>query len=201
MRNTILLVTMLAAASTVHANPTTQACLGNIDTFLSCPAGAQRSGTECRTREPNRGQGAGEHWSGSKRQGPSVFMRDAKTVSFAASYKDHKKTGRAYRFDKQGVLQSWSDLANDEYHGLSVTCLPDGRVSYLANFKDGRIVGISRAWRTKDGSFSYAMEYDAQGHPHKVTATPAMQKRPDHLCQPQRCDVNAAPDLSGIPTP
>lgn len=192
MRNTILLATTLLAA-TAHANPTTQACLGNIDALLTCPAGAQRFGTECRAR--------GDHWSGSKRQGPAVFMRDAKIVSFAASYKDHKKTGRAYRFDKQGVLESWTDLANDEYHGLSVTCLPDGRVWYLANYKDGRVVGVSRAWRAKDGSFSYAMDHDAQGHSHKVTVSAALQKRPDHLCQPQRCDVNAAPDLSGVPNP
>lgn len=201
MRNTILLAATLLASTAAHANPTTQACLGNIDAFLACPAGAQRSGTECRAREPQRGQGAGEHWSGSKRQGPAVFMRDTKTVSFAANYKDHKKTGRAYRFDKAGVLESWSDLANDEYHGLYVTCLPDGRVWYLTNFKDGRVVGISRAWRAKDGSFSYAMDHDAQGHAQKVTVSAALQKRPDHLCQPQRCDVNAAPDLSGVPNP
>lgn len=164
-------------------------------------ARAEPAGTECRAREPQRGQGAGEHWPGSKRHGPAVFMRDAKTVSFAASYQEHEKTGRAYRFDKQGVLESWSDLANDEYHGLSVTCLPDGRVWYLSYFKDGRVVGISRAWRAKDGSFSYAMDRDARGHSHEVTVSPAMQKRPDHLCQPQRCDVNAAPDLSGVPSP
>jgi hypothetical protein len=197
MRILSLLATTLLA-STASANPTTQACLGDINAFLTCPAGAQRSGTECRAREPQRGQGSGEHWSGSKRQGPSVFMRDAKTVSFAASYKDHKKTGRVFRFDDQGRLESWTDLTNDEYNGLSVTCLPDGRVWYLAYYKDGRVVGISRSWRAKDGSFSYAMDHDAQGS-HKVTVSPALQKRPDQLCQPQRCDVNAAPDLSGVP--
>ena len=181
------------AASTAHANPTTQACLGNLDDFLTCPAGAQRSGTECR--------GRGDHWSGSKRQGPAVFMRDAKIVSFAASYKDHKKTGRVFRFDDQGRLESWTDVAGDEYNGISVTCLPDGRAWYLAYYKDGRVVGVSRSWRAKDGSFSYAMDHDAQGRSFKVTVPAALQKRPDHLCQPQRCDVNAAPDLSGVPKP
>jgi hypothetical protein len=200
MRN-IFLVAATLLASTAHANPTTQVCLGNIDDFLTCPAGAQRSGTECRAREPQRGQAAGEHWSGSKRQGPAVFMRDATKVSFAASYKDHKKTGRVFRFDDQGRLESWTDMANDEYNGLSVTCLPDGRAWYLAYYKDGRVVGISRSWRAKDGSFSYAMDHDAQGRSFKVTVPAAMQKRPDHLCQPQRCDVNAAPDLSGVPKP
>jgi hypothetical protein len=76
----LLFVAATLAASTAHASPTTQACLGNLDDFLTCPAGAQRSGTECRAREPQRGQAAGEHWSGSKRQGPAVFMRDAKLV-------------------------------------------------------------------------------------------------------------------------
>jgi hypothetical protein len=198
MRTLPLLVATLIA-STASANPTTQACLGNLDTFLACPAGAQRTGTECRAREPNRGQAAGEHWSGSKRQGPAVFMRDDKMVSFAASYKDHKKTGRVYRFDKQGVLESWTDMANDEYEGLSVTCLPDGRVWYLAYYKDGRVVGVSRSWRAKDGSFSYAMDHDAQGRSKNITVPPALMQRPDHLCQVQRCDVDAAPDLSGVP--
>ncbi|MBA3502973.1 MAG: hypothetical protein M4D80_11325 [Myxococcota bacterium] len=201
MRNLFFLVAATLLASTAHANPTTQVCLGNIDDFLTCPAGAQRSGTECRAREPQRGQGTGEHWSGSKRQGPAVFMRDATKVSFAATYKDHKKSGRVFRFDDQGRLESWTDVADDEYNGLSVTCLPDGRAWYLAYYQDGRVVGISRSWRAKDGSFSYAMDHDAQGRSNKVTVPAAMQKRPDHLCQPQRCDVNAAPDLSGVPKP
>jgi hypothetical protein len=129
MNQPVVLAAALLTATAAHAEPTTQACLGNIDTFLTCPAGAQRSGTECRTKEP--------HWSGSKRQGPSIFMRDAKLVSFAASYRDHKKTGRVFRFDNNGVLESWTDMADDEYNGLSVTCLPDGRAWYLAYYKDG----------------------------------------------------------------
>lgn len=185
------LLAILATASVSQAAPVTQTCLGPVDTFLACPAGAHKQGTEC------RGQGA--HWSGSMRQGPAVFMRDDKNVSFAASYKDHKKTGRVYRFDKEGRLESWSDMANDEYEGLSVTCLPDGRVWYLAYFHDGRVVGVSRSWRAKDGSFSYAMEYDASNRSTKITVPAALQQRPDHLCQPVKCDVNAAPDLSGIP--
>jgi hypothetical protein len=188
MRILVLVAAPLIAA-TAHAEPTTQACLGNLDTFLTCPAGAQRYGTECRAKGPQ--------WSGTNRQGPAVFMRDAKQVSFAANYKDHKKSGRVFRFDKQGVLEGWSDLANDEYNGLSVTCEPDGRVRYLASYKDGRAVGVSRSWR-KDGTFSYAMDH-ANGKTQKVNVPPALQKRPDHLCQPQRCDVTAAPDLTGVP--
>jgi hypothetical protein len=185
------LLFLAATASIVHAEPTTQACLGNLDTFVSCPPGTQKSGTECRAKGP--------HWSGSMRQGPALFMRDDKTVSFAASYKDHKKSGRVYRFDDAGRLEGWSDLSNDEYEGLSVTCLPDGRLWYLAYFHDGRAIGVSRSWRAKDGSFSYAMEHDAQNHSNKIEVSPALQQRPDHLCRPVKCDVNAAPDLSGIP--
>jgi hypothetical protein len=199
MRNLTLLATNLLVtiliASTASANPTTQECLGKLDTFLTCPAGAQRAGTECRSRS----QGSSGHWSGSMRQGPAVFMRDDKTVSFAASYKDHKKTGRVFRFDEQGRLESWSDVVNDEYEGLTVTCLPDGRVWYLGYYRDGRIVGVSRKWRSKDGSFSHASDHDAQGRAKNITVPPALQQRPDHLCQPTRCDVNAAPDLSGVP--
>lgn len=186
----VLLV--LATTTTIaRAEPTTQACLGNLDTFVSCPPGAQKSGTECR--------GKGPHWSGSMRQGPALFMRDDKTVSFAASYKDHKKTGRVYRFDKDGRLEGWSDVANDEYEGLSVTCLPDGRLWYLAYYHDGRVVGVSRSWRAKDGSFSYAMDHDAQNHAHKIDVPAALQQRPDHLCRPAKCDVASPPDLTGIP--
>ena len=187
-----LVVTLFAG--TANANPTTQVCLGDVDTFLTCPAGSQRFKNECRA--------TGGHWSGSRRQGPALFLRDSKMVSFAASYKDHKKTGRVFRFDEQGRLEGWTDVANDEYHGLSVTCLPDGRVYYMAYYKDGRAVGISRAWRSKDGSFSYAFDHDDQGHAKKIqNPTAHMMQRPDHLCQPKRCDVNAAPDLSGLPRP
>jgi hypothetical protein len=184
-------------AATAAAQPTTQACLGELDAFLACPAGAQRSGTECRAREPQRGKGEGEHWSGSKRQGPAVFLRhdDAKRVSFAAHYKDHKKTGRVFHFDKDGRLESWSDVAEDRYHGLSVSCTPDGRVYYMAYYDRDRSVGISRSWRMSDGAFSYAFEYDAAGKSSRIEATPAQQRRPDHLCQPARCDVQARPEL------
>jgi len=106
-----------------------------------------------------------------------------------------------YDFDKDGVLESWTDVANDEYNGLSVTCLPDGRAWYLAYYKDGRVVGISRSWRAKDGSFAYAMDHDAQGRTTKVNVPAALQQRPDHLCQIAKCDVNATPDLSGVPKP
>ena len=178
----------LSIAPLAHANPTTQSCLGNVDTFLTCPAGAQRSKTECRAK--------GDHWSGSKRQGPALFLRnDGKTVSFAANYKDHKKTGRIYRFDDQGRLASIADVSDDKYNGLSVTCLPDGRVWYLGYFQDDRPVGVSRAWKAKDGTFSYAMDHDASGRSKPIKATPEMMQRPDHLCQPQRCDVNTPPEL------
>jgi len=182
----LLALAALLAAPAAYAGPTTQACLGSLDSFLACPAGTQRVGTECRARE-------------TKRQGPSVFMRDAKKVSFAASYKDNKKTGRVFRFDNDGVLESWTDMADDEYNGLSVTCLADGRAWSLAYYKDGRVVGISRTWRAKDGSFAYAMDHDAQGRTTKVTVSAALQQRPDHLCQIAKCDVNARPDLTGVP--
>ena len=197
----LTIILSLSIAHTAHANPTTQSCLGNIDTLLTCPAGAQRMGNECRVREPKRGQAPGEHWSGSKRQGPSVFFRrDGKTVSFAASYKDHKKTGRVYRFDAQGRLASYADVVNDKYNGVNVQCLPNGRIQYISYFKDDRVVGISRSWKTSDGSFSYAMDRDAQGRSIPAKVTPDMKQRPDHLCQPKRCDLTAAPDLSGVPT-
>jgi hypothetical protein len=176
-------------SSTALADPTTQSCLGNLDTLLTCPQGAARSGTECRARDAG-------HWSGSKRQGPSVFLRDNKTVSFAANYKDHKKTGRVYRFDDQGRLESWSDMKDDLYDGLSVTCLPNGHVWYLANYKNDKVVGISRSWKANDGSFSYAMDHDASGHSISIQATADQMKRPDALCQPVKCDVTQSSSRS-----
>jgi hypothetical protein len=183
---------LVALATAAHADPTTQACLGDFDKLLTCPANAQRSGTECRAKGP--------HWSGTQRQGPALFMLDDKTVSFAASYKDHKKTGRVFSFDAQGRLTSWADMANDEYNGLSVSCLPDGRISHLAYYKDGKVTGVARSWRTRDGAFSYAMAYDADGHSHNIDVPAPLMARPDQLCQPQRCDVHAKPDLSGVPS-
>ncbi|MBS1122042.1 MAG: hypothetical protein H6Q90_4270 [Deltaproteobacteria bacterium] len=196
---------LLAATAAAQPAPavTTQACLGELATFLTCPAGSRLSGTECRAVEPHHGQADGEHWSGSKRSGPAVFLRDGDPskpiVSFAANYRDHKKTGRVFRFDDQGRLESFSDVMNDEDHGLSVTCLPNGRVSYLGYYKKGKSVGMSRAWKERDGSFSYAFEYDAQGRGQQVQTTPALEQRPDQLCHPARCDVMAKPDLSGVP--
>jgi len=201
------LVTTFAATAAADPRPATQACLGDFKTFLACPAGAKVNGTECRAAEPMRGNGAGEHWSGSQRQGPALFLRDdnerdpAKVrVSFAASYKDHKKTGRVFHFAKDGRLDSWTDVDGDRYHGLSVTCLPDGRVSHLAYYKQDKVVGISRSWRTKDGVLSYVFDHDAQGRSIQIdNPSAALAQRPDHLCQPARCDVNAKPDLSGLP--
>lgn len=190
------------AAATAAAQPATQACLGDFDAFLTCPAGAQRSGTECRAREPQRGRGDGEHWSGSKRQGPAIFLRDddepdpaKQRVSFAAHYKDHKKTGRVFRFDEDGRLASWNDVAADQYHGLSVSCTPEGRVYYLAYYDRDRSVGVSRTWRTSDGTFSVAFAYDAAGKGRRIDVPPAQMQRPDHLCRPARCDVTARPEL------
>ena len=188
--------------------PVTQACLGDLPTFLTCPAGAALFGSECRQREPQRGQGQGEHWSGSQRQGPALFLRgdvDVKLdkhskVSFAARYKNHKKNGRIYRFDKQGVLESWNNVIDDRYYGLSVTCRPDGTVAHVASFAADKVVGISRSWRLSDGTLSYAIDHDPRS---KATThldpTPELSRRPDELCRPVRCDVNAAPDLSGMP--
>lgn len=195
-------------ASTASAQPkvTTQACLGELSKFLTCPAGAQLMGTECRAREPHRGQAAGEHWSGSQRQGPAVFLRDEderdparQRVSFAALYKDHKKTGRMFRFDPEGRLESWDDVDGDQPHGLSVTCLPDGRVSHLAYYDHGRNTGVSRSWRSRDGAFSYAFQYDGEGHGTAIEVPAALRERPDALCAPVTCDVRTRPDLSGVP--
>ncbi len=198
------LIAATAAGQPASTPVTTQACLGSFTTFLTCPPGAQLRDTECRAREPQHGAGAGEHWSGSKRQGPALFLRDGgdpkqPIVSFAASYRDHKKTGRIYRFDKQGRLESWNDVTDDLDHGLSVTCLPNGRVWYLAYYNHGKVVGVSRAWRASDGAFSYAFDHDAQGHSQTLAPTPALEARPDELCHPVRCDVTTKPDLSGLP--
>src|SRR5258706_13454653 len=90
----LALVSTVASADTA----TPQTCLGDVHK-LACPAGSKQWGTECRA--------AGDHWSGSKRQGPSVFLRDDNELDpvklrvwFAASYRDHKKTGRVFHFDK-----------------------------------------------------------------------------------------------------
>lgn len=198
-----------AAAATAV---TTQACLGDFATFLTCPAGASVFfGSECRAKEQHGGQAAGEHWSGSQRQGPALFFRGAyrekitkdSKVSFAANYKNHKKNGRIYRFDKEGRLASWENVIDDKSYGLAVTCNPDGTVAFLANFAADKVVGISRSWR-KDGSLSYAIDHDPDG---KRTThlepgaglTPELARRPDELCRPARCDINAKPELSAMP--
>ncbi|MEO8702891.1 MAG: hypothetical protein ABI867_22795 [Kofleriaceae bacterium] len=189
-------------ASAAEPKPTTQACLGDFNTFLTCPAGSKRWGTECRADEQHGGKGSDEHWSGSKRQGPSIFLRDddetdpkKQRVSFAANYKDHKKHGRVFRFDKDGVFESFSDMANDDYNGLSVDCFSDGKVSNLAYFKNGKVVGIALHWK-QDGSFSFA--YD-QGKRESVSVPASQMTRPDHLCRPAKCDVTTPADLSGVP--
>ncbi len=200
------------AGSAAAAGPVTQACLGDLPTFLTCPAGAVLYGTECRQREPKRGQGQGEHWSGSQRQGPAVFLRsgfdvkldkDSK-VAFAARYKNHKKNGRIYRFDQQGVLESWTNVIDDKSYGLSVTCRPDGTVAYVASYFANKVVGLSRSWRKSDGALSSAIAHDPHSKATKRLdstsgLTPEMARRPDELCRPVRCDVTAAPDLSGMP--
>lgn len=197
-----------AGSAAAEPAATTQACLGDLRKFLTCPAGAAISGTECRQREPQRGRAEGEHWSGSKRQGPALFLRgehdDELTpqsiVSFAATYKDHKKHGRIFRFDKQGRLESWNNVLGDEWYGLAVTCTPDGKVAHLATHFGDKTVGISRAWRSKDGELSYALEHDAAGKiARHLQATPELARRPDELCRPVTCDVHAKPDLSGAP--
>ena len=206
----LALLLPLASPGRATAEPvaTTQACLGDLRAFLTCPAGATVSGTECRQKEPRHGLGEGEHWSGSKRQGPALFLRgddeDGLTprsmVSFAATYKDHKKNGRIYRFDAQGRLESWNNVIHNEWYGLAVTCTPDGKVAHLATHFGDKTLGISRAWRSKDGQLSYAIEYDAAGKiARHLEATPELARRPDELCRPVRCDVNAAPDTSGLP--
>jgi hypothetical protein len=181
----------LALTRTAAADPTTQACLGDLDKLLACPAGSTRHGTECRAQST--------HWSGSSRQGPAVFLRDSGKVSFAANYKDHMKSGRVFRFDSEGRLESWADVAADQDHGLSVTCTPEGRAAYVASYAHGTSVGTSRSWNHRDGSFSYAMTYDAQGHAHSATLGLEQTRRPDELCHPRVCDVTAAPDLSDVP--
>jgi hypothetical protein len=196
-----LAICSLAATASADPKVTTQACLGDFDTFLTCPPNAQRSGTECRVREPQRGRGDGEHWSGSHREGPALFLRHDGTqrVSFAARYRNHKKTGRVFRFDAEGRLESWSDVDADRYHGLSVTCLPDGRVAHVGSWRNDRNLGLTRAWRTGDGTFSYAFMYGADGRAQPIELTAAQKQRPDHLCQLATCDVGAKPDLAGAP--
>lgn len=186
---------------------TTQACLGDLTAYLTCPTGAKVSGTECRQREAHGGTGAGEHWSGSKRQGPALFLRGDERavnaqslVNFAAYYINHKKNGRVFHFDKQGNLTSWNNVIDDQWYGLAVTCLPDGRVSYLATHAGNKTVGISRSWRAKDGELSYAIEYDAQGKVVRhLQPTPELARRPDELCRPARCEITAKPDMSLAP--
>ncbi|MEJ7600201.1 MAG: hypothetical protein WKG01_19995 [Kofleriaceae bacterium] len=190
---------LIAVTASADPRPTTQACLGDFKTFLTCPSGAKVNGTECR--------GSSGHWSGSSRQGPSLFLRDRSTtdpakvrVNFAANYVNHKKTGRVFHFDKDGRLESWTDTDGDRYHGLSVNCRADGRVAHLAYYKQDKVVGISRAWLEKDGTLSYAMDHDAQGKSIPIAnPSAALIQRPDQLCQPTRCDVTAKPDLSGVP--
>ena len=190
---------LIAVTASANPKPATQACLGDFKTFLTCPPGAKVNGTECR--------GSGGHWSGSSRQGPALFLRDqaekdpAKVrVNFAANYVNHKKTGRVFHFDKEGRLESWTDTDADRYHGISVNCRADGRVAHLAYYKQSKVVGISRAWLEKDGTLSYAMDHDAQGRSIPIpNPSPALTQRPDHLCQPARCEVTAKPDLSGVP--
>ncbi len=186
----------------------TQACLGDLTTFLTCPAGAAVSGTECRQRAPRRGAAPGEHWSGSQRQGPALFFRGAfgaaptksSILDFAARYAKHKKNGRVFHFDKQGRLESWNNVIDDQWYGLAVTCTPAGTVRSVATHAANKVVGLSRSWRASDGALSYALEHDASGAiTAHLDATPELARRPDELCRPTRCDIDAAPDLSGLP--
>lgn len=177
---------------------TTQACLGDLNSFLSCPAGAAVDGTECRATS--------DHWAKSTRQGPALFLRDPTErdstrvrVRFASFYKDHKKTGRTFSFDADGRLEEWSDMTADEHHGLSVQCTPDGRVERVASFSRGKVVGLSRSWNDQDGTLSMAYEHTADGSGHRVDVSAELARRPDELCRPTRCEVSAKPDLSGIP--
>jgi hypothetical protein len=179
-----------ALALTAHAEPptTTQSCLGELDAFLACPPGSKRIHTECRAEETRP-------WSGSRREGPAVFLRDDHRVIFAANYQANQKQGRVFRFDPSGALESFSDMAGDDYHGISVDCFADGKVGSLGYFQHGKAVGLALHWK-EDGTFAFA--YD-QTRRESVTLPVAQQQRPDHLCRPRTCDVHAAPDLSGLP--
>src|SRR4051812_31130261 len=97
-----LAATLLAlGASAASAGPVTQACLGSLDKFLTCPANSHRVGTECRA--------SGGEWAGISREGPSLVLRDPEAadpkVRLAATYKDDAKTGRVFRFDAEGRLE------------------------------------------------------------------------------------------------
>jgi len=198
----LALSTYTAGSASAKPQPesraTTQACLGDFNTMLTCPAGAELDGTECRA--------VSKHWAKSTRQGPALFLRDPAErdsarvrVSFATNYKDHKKTGRTFRFDAEGRLESFSDLAADANHGIDVVCRPDGRVERVAYFNRGKVVGLSRTWNERDGALELAYQYDGQGQGRRVEVSAQLARRPDELCRPARCDVAAKPDLSGIP--
>jgi hypothetical protein len=184
-------------AAAASAEPTTQACLGDLDRFLSCPDGAARVDTECRDNDDG-------YWL-RVRHGPAVAMRfrsasdpSPPIVYSAASYKDDQKTGRVYRFDAAGKLAAWDDMLGDQHHGASVVCTPDGHITSITYFSHNHRVGVSRWWSAR-GDLVRASEHDGHGHSVRADPTPATVHRPDELCQPRRCDVTTQPDLSGVP--
>src|SRR6185295_10165638 len=121
---------------------------------------------ECRARS--------DHWSGSSRQGPAVWYDDddPTVIRAAGLYKDHKRTGRWFEFDKQGRLAQIIDYLNGVPDGAYVTCYPDGSVAGLFYDVADKIQGVSRWWR-KDGTLSYAIEYKDDKWVRSLTDDPA----------------------------
>src|SRR5205085_2526927 len=73
--------------------PTTQACLGDLETLLTCPPHAHLVGTECRAIS---GEGT---WAAEPRQGPALTMRDGEHVRTATAYRNNALEGRTFEFD------------------------------------------------------------------------------------------------------
>jgi hypothetical protein len=190
------LASISLAASTGLAEPAAQSCIGDWNAFLTCPAGATRLRNECRDHDDGS-------WGG-PRHGPSLMLHFVPAsepgppgVMIAANYQDDQRTGRAFRFERDGRLAGWDDLLGDQRHGASVSCR-DGRVTSLAYFSHNHRAGLARSW-SAHGELLYATVYDGHGHGARAEPTPAVLRRPDELCQPKRCDVTAKPDLSGLP--
>jgi hypothetical protein len=179
------LIAIILFASTAHAEPTTQACLGDLTRFLTCPPDAHLRGTLC--------------WSAGGGHGPAYDTHPNGTLRSAGYYLPFANAhGRVFTFDTSGVLKSWVDMRNGEEHGLWVECSDGGHVTEVSSWAHGEPVGLTRTW-DRDGKLWLAFAHDGNDKFHDIQPTPAQRRRPDELCHPRVCDVRAAPDLSGVP--